>query len=453
MVNNSDAKSAQNAMLNYIVGTGFDLQSSVTSTVRGPDMMPVITEFEGWNGWAEDVFLDWSNDVYLTTADNAPMAFYEFQMMALERWIQDGEVFVHYEPDRTNIMRLEFVDPEALDKYRTTGNDGNPVILGVEIEKNTMRPLAYWVLRSQVTDIDTYLPGDSVRIPANRIIHAYIRKYPRQLRGIPWMSAVIERINQTDSYRTAQLIRNKIAAFFGILFTGDGSTGRKMFNDNEGNGSNFPVDPNGNPITTLSPGIMGSLPPGVTPSKIDPTSPETQYHEFMRSLLSSCGSGIEFGMSYQLLSRDTTGLSFAGGRLVTQMDAQGFRPAQRMFTNKLLSPLYRAWMEFAVLSGALTSSGYSTDPKFWTRHEWLPSGWNFGVNPLQEVNASSKSMESNITTLVDECSRLGLDWKAQLRKGKKVKDYAASLGINLGAIAPAPQPDEEDAEFEEQSKV
>jgi lambda family phage portal protein len=432
MVNNSDAKSAQNAMINYVVGTGFDLQMSVVSVTRDDNNEPSITEFEGYNSLVEDIHRDWSDDVYLTTPANCPMSFYEFQVMALERWIQDGEVFVHVVPDRENIMRLEIIDAEALDTFRTSGDNDNPVVMGIEVDKVTQRPVAYWVMQSTVQDYSVYLPSSSIRVPADRMIHAFIRKYPKQLRGIPWMSAVIERLNQTDSYRTAQLVRNKIAAFFGILFSGDGSTGRTMFNDDPtASTQTFPTDSGGNPITALAPGMMGSLPPGVKVERIDPTSPETSYHDFMKSLLSSSAAGIEFGMSYQLMSRDTAGLSFAGGRLVTQMDAQGFRPAQRMFTSKLLTPLHKVWMEYAILNGSITSQGFVNDPTFWSRHDWLPAGWSFAVNPLQEVNASKESMNARITTLIDECSRVGLDWQAQLRKTKKVADYAKRLGVEV----------------------
>lgn len=436
MVNNSDAKSAQNAMCNYIVGTGFTLQPNVHEVQYDKAGNSEIVELDNINTQIEFAHADWCEDVYLTTASNSPMSYHEFQMMALERWIQDGEVFVHVEPDRTNIMRVEFIEPEALDIWLTTGENGNPVILGVEIDKSSYTPVAYWIMQSS-PELTGYQPGKSIRVDADKIIHAFIRKYPKQLRGIPWLSAVIDRINQTDGYRTAQLIRNKIAAMFGVLFSGDGVTGKKMFTDgneveSSGDSSgNFPVDANGNPITTLAPGLMGSLPPGVKPERIDPTSPETSYQDFMRSLQSSSAAGIEFGMSYQISSRDAVGLSYAGGTLVTQMDAQGFKPAQKMFCGKLLSPMQRIWLDFAVLSGAVKIKGYSNDPKFYARHDWLPSGWTFGVNPMQEISRSKASMAARITTLIDECSRLGLNWKSQIRKTKKVEKYADQVGVSM----------------------
>ena len=435
MVNNSDAKSAQNGFVNYIVGTGFDLQMNVHSTVRGEDGEPTVTEFSTYNSVVEQVFEDWADDVCAITPDNSPMSHFEFQVMALERWIQDGEVFVHLIPHKTKILQLEFIEPEALDVYKTS-NGKNPVILGVEVHEKTGKPVAYWINKKVPGEFDTFATGESVRIPAERIVHSFIRKYPRQLRGIPWMSASMERMNQIEGYRFAQLVRNKIAAFFGVIFTGSGGGIKKLLNDGESTSENgnLPTDANGNPISTLSPGLVGSAPNGVEPKMINPTSPETSYHDFMRSLLSSSGSGFEFGMSYQTMTRDSTGVSFAGGRMITQMDMQGFRPAQKMFRSKLLSPIHRVFMEYAILAGAFTASNFFNDPSFWTRHEWLPAGWSFGINPVQEVKASKDSMDASITTLVDECSKLGLDWKTQLRKQKKVRDYMSLLKIPLPTV-------------------
>lgn len=450
MVNNSDAKSAQNAMVNYIVGTGFDLQTTVVSTVPNGNGMPIVTEFEGFNSFVDDVHRRWATDVSATTPENCPMSHYEFQVMALERWIQDGEVFVHLIPSKQDILKFEFIEPEALDTMKTSNGD-NPVIMGVEIDARTQRPVAYWVHRVPMQDLVVYGVGESERVPASRMIHAFIRKYPRQVRGIPWLSAVMERIKQSEDYRFAQLVRNKIAAFFAVMFSGDAAP-KKMLDDGTTTGTNsgnMPTDLNGNPITTLAPGLMGSLPSGVKPEIINPTSPENTYHDFLKSLQSASASGIEFGMSYQLMSRDTNGVTFAGGRLVTQMDTQGFRPAQKMFASKLLAPAHRVWLEFAVMSGKITASNFFNDRKFWTAHEWLPSGWNFGVNPLQEVNASRQSMEVDLTTFVDECSRLGHDWKAQLRKAKKVRDYRSQLGLPDLAVQSGqlPPPDPENAEM------
>jgi capsid protein len=163
----------------------------------------------------------------------------------------------------------------------------------------------------------------------------------------------------------------------------------------------------------------------------------------VKSVLIATGAGMEFGMSYQGLTRDTSNTTFASGRASGQMDMQGYKSIQKFFSSKTCSPVVRMWMDQAVLSGLIfdepnARTDYMIRPKFWQRHSWLPGGWSWGINPVQEVNAASSSMKARITSLQDECGNLGLDWKMQLRKQAKAKIYAESLGLKLEEDAPQP---------------
>lgn len=456
-LNNSTVSSAINSWVNYAVGVGHDLQMEV-AVKRQEDGEVVIEELDRFNLYTEDLFKEWSDDVMASAPESAPESFYDAQEMAVIRWMTDGEVFIHMLPHRTKILQLEFVEPEALDTLKSR-HGNNPVILGIELDHKTFRPVAYWVMSRSPENTGYLWAGNSVRIPVENMIHVFIRKFPRQLRGIPWFTAVQERIFQEGQYTKAMLLRNKIAAFFGVLFKGGKGVGKTMLKTslgggNGGGGGNqaWPVDSSGNPLTALAPAMMGSLPDGVEPYIINPASPESTYKDFVKLLETKSGAGMDFGMSFQLLTRNMDGLSFAGGRLAAQMDVQGIRRFQRAMSRKLCTPIFRKWMDYAVLSGAIKASSYSFNPKFWQKHEWLPGGWMFSVNPVQEVTAAKMSMDANITSLQDECSKLGLDWKQQLRKAAKVKKYREQLGLSADEEAGLPLAVNPDAENEEETE-
>lgn len=88
----------------------------------------------------------------------------------------------------------------------------------------------------------------------------------------------------------------------------------------------------------------------------------------------------------------------------------------------------------AVLSREVIAPGYFASPRFWEKSQWMPPGWSYGINPLQEVNASIKSMEAGITTLADEASFQGRDWKRQLRAASKIKKMADNLGLVIQGV-------------------
>jgi len=78
------------------------------------------------------------------------------------------------------------------------------------------------------------------------------------------------------------------------------------------------------------------------------------------------------------------------------------------------------------------------NPKFWQRHSWMPAGWRQGINPVQDIRAAQERMKSGITTLADECAYLGLDWKTQVRKRKKIEEFIEAQGLtDVAAEDPA----------------
>jgi capsid protein len=157
------------------------------------------------------------------------------------------------------------------------------------------------------------------------------------------------------------------------------------------------------------------------------------------------------------MTRDTTGQTFAGGRLSQQMDYQAFRPFQEFVARKFCSPIYRRWLQTAILDGVIIAPGYWKTPSFWQRHQWLQPSWSKGINPTQDVSASISSMEAGLTTLADECGFAGRDWKEQLRIARKIKAVADQYGLTLRGTnqaaaeikAAAPNPESEPLQIEE----
>jgi capsid protein len=135
-----------------------------------------------------------------------------------------------------------------------------------------------------------------------------------------------------------------------------------------------------------------------------------------------------------MMTRDTSGQTFAGGRLSQQMDYQAFRPFQEFIGRKFCAPVYRRWLAMAVLSRTVIAPGYFDNAKFWEAHEWMPPGWAWGINPEQEANAAIARMESGQSTFADEVAFGGKDWKRQLRMMSKVKKMADSLGLTIKGV-------------------
>ncbi|MFH1496931.1 MAG: phage portal protein, partial [Verrucomicrobiota bacterium] len=343
------------------------------------------------------------------------------------RWLEDGEAFVRFHVDRSHDvvpLRLEVIDADQLDTT-VMSYQGNPVFLGIELDRQSWRPVAYWVYKYAGENPAYPSLYHSERVPADEIVHLYTRRYPYQLRGIPFMSAVAAQAWNIQDYADAQLLRNKLAACFSVLITGGEGGGGGLADDSydetaDKDSQSFPVDSNGNRIAHVAPGIIGKLPEGYEVHTVNPTSPESSYEPFLTSQIMAFGAGFEGGISYTGLTRDTSKTTFAGGRMAENMDSQGYRPLMRRFEHAFLRQVTHRWLDAAVLSGAVTAPGYEVDPRYWRRHKWMPAGWTRGINPSQEMDAAQKSLDMGITTLDDECASLGLDYQVQLAKRAKI---------------------------------
>ena len=445
--NNSHAGGAINSFLNYVVGTGFDLQMAVTRMVQDPETGNVEKqEMDMFNDFVEDVFALWGEDVNIGASESSPDSWFDIQDLLLRRWIVDGEIFVHMVVDKSHDvvpLVLEIIDADQLDTNTTeNGANGNPVILGVEVDKKTWRPVAYWVYSTAGQDPRLQTKTTSVRIPASDMVHIFAKHFPLQVRGIPFFAGVTSDFFQLGEYRDAQVIRNKIAALFSVMIVG-GAEGGGFFKDSDEDGdqdsNGFPVDADGNVLANLAAGIVSRVPEGYDMKLITPTAPETQYEPFVADQLRAIGTGIEYGMSYTSLTRDTTRTTFAGGRQAENMDIQGYRRLSKKFAGKGLTPIFRQWMNTAVASAAVIAPGYFLDPKRWQKHSWLPSGWARGINPLQEIRAQRESMESFVTTLADEASFGGKEWSQNLRLAAKIMREKQRLKLNDNIEAGEPE--------------
>jgi len=434
--NNPYGSGAINNFLNYIVGTGLSLQMQARRyefQMEDGKQVLVPVELESWNDWTEDRFASWAVNCDVSGTETMPVSFTDCQWLAFRKWFEDGEAFIHLVEDFSLPgvpLRLQFIEPESLDLTKME-HAGNPVIMGVEVHRKTSQPLGYWVWMD--TGLNPYSPQPvSMRIDASRMVHLFTRLRPGQVRGVPWMAAVMERFFQLDEYADAELIGNKIAACFSVFITTPEGKEVPILAQEKGL---FPKDAAGNAIANIAPGIIGTgLPAGSEIHTVSPQKPGATFGMFTRFNQIAMASGIEGGMSYHALTRDTAGTTFASGRLAQQQDYQGYRPIQGRFAARFCTPILNRWMDLAVMKKEVSAPGYYSEQpgkEFWQRHAWMPPGWTWGINPLQEVNAARESMRSGLTSYDDECALLGYEGKTQLRKISRMRRMAKRLGILL----------------------
>ncbi len=203
--NNGWARRGIQTIANNTVGWG--IQPKAT----GVDPKLAKQAIELWNEWADSSRCDY----------DGRLPFYGLQRLVMDTVVESGEALVIRETARTTDglpipVRIRVLEPDYLDtsKDGVNGPSGGPIVQGIEFDGRGRR-VAYWLYR--------YHPGgtristsrfESQRIPATGVLHVYQVERPGQMRGVPWLSSAIAKLNDYDDYDDAVLVQQKIAASF-----------------------------------------------------------------------------------------------------------------------------------------------------------------------------------------------------------------------------------------------
>jgi hypothetical protein len=99
---------------------------------------------------------------------------------------------------------LQVLDVERLDTTlnREASEGKNQIIMGVEMDTDGA-PVAYWMANAALGRDPT---GKKLqRIPAGEIIHLFMTDDPEQVRGVPWMHAVMLTVNDLKVLHAVQV--------------------------------------------------------------------------------------------------------------------------------------------------------------------------------------------------------------------------------------------------------
>lgn len=371
------------------------------------------------NDYIEQAFKEWGSLEHCTMSKR--LTWCDVQNLFIETVARDGESLcvIHYGKDLEYGMSLQLVDIDLLDEsYNVRLDNGNQIRMGVE-QNQFGAAVAYHLFTEHPGD-DTYTFNlkKYVRIPAERIIHAFRSERPGQSRGIPWMHTAIRRLNMLGGMEEAELIASRVAASKMGFFTsaeGDGYVG-----DSE-------IEDDGALLSAAEPGVFEQLPEGVNFQAFDPQHPSTAFDSFVKTVLRGAASGLN--VSYNTLANDLEGVSFSSIRSSTIEERDQWKQKQTWMIEQFCMPVYKAWLSSAILHGKLKLPATKID-KF-RNVTFQPRGFDW-VDPLKDINASALSIELGVSTRSDIAASRGTNLEDVFEQLQKEQELAAQYGIILG---------------------
>lgn len=370
------------------------------------------------NSIIEDAWASWGK-LGVCTVDGR-LSWADAQRLFVECLVRDGEVLIRKVkyPNEYGFA-LEFIEPELLDeKKNEVAENGNRIKMGVELD-NFNRPVAYHLRSSHPNDISgagsmSYYP--TIRIPADKIIHAYLPERAQQTRGVPALSTAIFSLKMLAGYREAELVAARVGASKMGFFTspdGDGFVG-----DDEEDSV---------PIMEASPATFHQLPKGVDFKAFDPSNPNTAFAEFEKAILRGIASGL--GISYTSLANDLEGVSYSSIRQGALEDRDNWKVLQDFVIQHFVEPIFRDWLRSAMENGSINLPATKFD-KFANAAHFRARGFQW-VDPQREISAAVIAMNNGIMSLQDVSNVYGRDIEETFDQIKLENELADARGIKL----------------------
>ena len=418
--NNAWASGAIRTMAAHAVGTG------IVPNPMHPD--------QGIKQKIEQAWLRWTDD-----ADaSGQMDFYGLQTLACKMLAETGECFVRLRPrlpeDGLAVpLQLQLLESEQLPLYLNEklaavppAQYGNNVRAGIEFDALERRVAYHFYLVHPYAGVAAM--GDqtvTTRVLAHRVnpasgaLHLFESFRAGQMRGQPWLTAVLPKLYELDQFDDATLSRQKNLAFFMLAV-------KRVANQFQGVAGEE-ADADGKADLVMEPNTLQYLGMDEELQEIGGKGPGSEYSIYIKTQLHAVAASL--GMTYEQLSGDLEGVTYSSIR----QGVLDFRRKIEQFQHQVLvyqmcRPIWRSWMDAAVLAGALDLPGYASDPEPYRAVEWTPPPFPW-VDPEAEVSAAIKEVRAGFCARADRCKEGGTDRATVDRK--QSEDNASADGAGL----------------------
>ena len=369
--NNPYAARAVQVLVNNTVGGGVLGQISSRSQQRATRWNRL------WNEWASDPkACDW----------DGRMNFWGLQALVFRTVVESGECLIRkrIDPNSAFPLKLQILEPDMIDDARADGltDDGGYIRAGIEFDARDQR-IAYHLHRIHPGDRTMAFGGyETIRLPADEIIHVFRRDRPGANRGCPWGAPVINRLRDFDDFSDAQLLKQKISACF---------AGFVVDNEAQDLGEVPPL------AETLEPGSLEILPPGKDIRFASPPS-VGEFDTFSRQMLLQIAAG--YGVTYEALTSDLSNANYSAARMGHLEFTRNVDCWQKqILIAQMLGPVWD-WFQ--------TSAEILGEQPMDVRMTWTPARREL-IDPQKEVGAIIEAVRGGLMSLSEAIRRSGYE--------------------------------------------
>jgi len=413
--NNPLADGAEDTWVSNLIGTGISPRVQLDDAGLKRDIHQL------WEDWVPEADADGRCDFYGLQTLGARSLFHAGEYLALlrPRLPEDGLAVP---------FQLQLLEPDHLDHtYNTQAENGHQIRMGIEIDAIGRRT-AYHLFQDHPGEM---FPSQSMTrkpVPASQVLHVFESLRPGQLRGKPKLASVILKLKDIEECDDAELVRRKTTALFGGFFTENGQGSESDLDTvREVLGPASEADAS---IPALEPGSFSKLPRGLDVKFAEPKDVSGAYVGWIQHNLRSAARGV--GITYEQLTGDLTNVNYSSIRAGLLEFRRRIKRFQfQVLAHQFCRPVFNAWLDAAVLSGALRLPNYNTRTRrAYRRVEWRPDGWEW-VDPQKDGRAAKEAVRDGFKSRAQVVAEGGGDVDVVDQEMAEDNARADKLGLVL----------------------
>lgn len=429
------------------VGVGLHLKASLNEEILKitPEQARELEET------IEREFAHWadSTNCDMERLDN----FYQLQQLALLNALLSGDSFALMNTTKrigsVYDLRIELIEADRIstpDKERV-----NP-LLCEGVEKNKAgEVVAYHISKFHPLSFVDRNPREWVRVAAygektgrRNILHVMNRERIGQVRGVPFLSPVIETIKQLGRYTEAEVLAAVVNGLFTVFIEKESASDDAPFG--EAVPEKLQVDTEDEGSIELAPGAVIDLGEGEKANMVNPGRPNSNFDPFVIAVIKQIGAALEIPYEILIMAFNS---NYSASRAAMLEFFKVVKMYRSWFATDFCQPIYEEWLSEAVAKGRIKAPGFFDDPIIKSAYcsaEW--SGPSAGqLDPTKEVQAADLRVQGGYSTREREARELtGTDFYKNVKQRKREEELLKEVGKIAGQQTNQFPKDNEDSE-------
>ena len=401
------------------VGIGLRLKSTINGEILGLSQ----GEARELEEKIEREFAHWANSTNcdMERLDN----FYQLQQLAFLNGLLSGDSFALMKSTKRTgsiyDLRIELIEA---DRVSTPDNEIINPLFCEGVEKNDLgEVVAYHISKFHPLSFSDRQPREWVRVEAygkktgrKNILHIMNRERIGQVRGVPFLSPVIDTIKQLGRYTEAEVLAAVINGLFTVFIEKESASDEAPFG--EVVPEELQVDTEDENSIELAPGAVIDLGEGEKANMVNPGRPNPNFDPFVMAVIKQIGAALE--IPYELLIMAFSN-NYSASRAAILEFFKVIKMYREWFIADFCQPIYEEWLSEAVARGRIYAPGFFSDPII--KDLYCSADWNGPsagqLDPKKEVEAAELRVQCGFSTREREATELtGTDFYKNVRQRK-----------------------------------